>query len=187
MDDVLNSLMLEWFTFHQSQIDPFKKINYKQIIQNPPNEIFNLRKNEYFSSLDQFRNSEKGKNLKPNQIIVDWLINEGENFRHIALTARPLNTIPVLSEWLFKYFGNWIRMFAFVPSHRECENIVKYDEKKAEFLQWLDKADFFIDDNWDNVRMAKEIGVRSFLYPQSWNGGEMTIQEILTEISNSKE
>jgi len=183
VDDVLNDLMYSWFKECWRVYDPNSNLNYHDLIQNPPHEILEITLNEYKLSLDNYRNSEKGRNLKPNEQIINWLRKDGAKFRHIALTARPKQTIPFLAEWIFHHFGDWIRTLSFVPSYRENEKLPVYDKTKTDFLNWLNKADYFIDDSEENINEAKKIGITSFLFPQPWNNGKLTVKQILKNIS----
>lgn len=183
VDDVLNGLMYSWFQEHRDLYNPSSTLKYQDLTQNPPHEILGITINEYLSSLDNFRNSEKGRNLKPSQQILDWFKRDGAKFRHIILTARSKQTVPGLAEWVFHYFGDWIRTLSFIPANRQGEKLPIYDKCKADFLKWLGKADYFIDDSAENVKAAEEIGSTSFLFPQPWNNGQLTVEQILEKIS----
>lgn len=184
VDDVLNDLIYSWFKEYRRVYDPNSNLSYHDLIQNPPHEILGITLNEYKLSLDNYRNSEKGRNLKPNEQIINWLRKDGAKFRHIALTARPKQTIPFLAEWIFHHFGDWIRTLSFIPSYREDEKLPVYDKTKTDFIIWLGKADYFIDDSEENIKAAEEIGITSFLFPQPWNDGKLTVEKILKKISN---
>lgn len=184
VDDVLNDLMYSWFKEYRRVYDPNSNLSYHDLIQNPSHEILGITLNEYKLSLDNYRNSEKGRNLKPNQQIINWLRKDVAKFRHIALTARPKQTIPFLAEWIFHHFGDWIRTLSFIPSYREDEKLPVYDKTKIDFIIWLGKADYFIDDSVENIKTAEEIGITSFLFPQPWNNGKLTVKQILEKISN---
>lgn len=184
VDDVLNDLMYSWFKEYQRVYDPNSNLSYDDLIQNPPHEILGITLNEYKLSLDNYRNSEKGRNLKPNEQIINWLRKNGPKFRHIAITARPKQTIPFLAEWIFLHFGDWIRTLSFIPSYREDEKLPVYDKTKTDFIIWLGKVDYFIDDSEENIKAAEKIGITSFLFPQPWNDGKLTVKKILKKISN---
>lgn len=184
VDDVLNDLMYSWFKEYQRVYDPNSNLSYHDLTQNPPHEILGITLNEYKLSLDNYRNSEKGRNLKPNEQIINWLRKDGAKFRHIALTARPKQTIPFLAEWIFHHFGDWIRTLSFIPSYREDEKLPVYDKTKTDFIIWLGKVDYFIDDSEENIKVAEKIGITSFLFPQPWNDGKPTVKKILKKISN---
>jgi len=184
VDDVLNDLMYSWFKECRRIYIHNSRLNYHGLIQNPPHEILGITLDEYKLSLDNHRNSEKGRNLKPNQQIINWLRKNGAKFRHIALTARPKQTIPFLAEWVFRHFGDWIRTLSFIPSYRKDEKLPVYDKTKTDFIIWLGKADYFIDDSVENIKTAEEIGITSFLFPQPWNNGKLTVKQILEKISS---
>ena len=183
VDDVLNDLTYSWFQEYRNVRQPNSTLKYQDLTQNPPHKILGITINEYLSSLDNFRNSEKGRNLKPNQQILDWLRKNGAKFRHIALTMRSRQTISSLAEWIFHHFGDWIHTFSFIPANREGEKLPVYDKCKTDFLMWLGKVNYFIDDSAKNVEDAKEIGITAFLFPQPWNNSPLSVKQILEEIS----
>src|ERR1019366_3687492 len=82
----------------------------------------------------------------PNGGILDWFRCHGARHRHMALTARPLDSVPYLSEWLFHHFGNYLRFFGVVPARLE-NGVPRYDTNKEDFLRWFGKADVLIDDS----------------------------------------
>jgi FMN phosphatase YigB (HAD superfamily) len=181
IDDVLNDLMRCWF----EDLEPGtrQKIKFEDLTCNPPYENLGISKNAFLNSLDNFRVSEKGRNLAPNPRILEWFRSDGSRFRHLALTARPRRSMPFLAEWVFRHFGHWIRTVSFVPSFREGEDLPVYDVSKSEFLGWLQRADFYIDDIPENVKAAEMMGIKGFEYPQPWNKGMLTADEILCRLS----
>jgi hypothetical protein len=185
VDDVLNDLMLSWLDNYKKEENRNTGIKYEDIVQNPPHEILGITQREYLTSLDNFRNSDKGINLTPNLQILKWFKKDGTKFRHIALTSRPKNTVSVLAAWLFRYFGDWIRTLSFIPSFREGEQSAIFDKSKTDFLKWLGKVDFFIDDSIENIKSAEMSGIKTFLYPQPWNNSPLTAEQILGEISKN--
>ena len=187
IDDVLNDLLKCWFEdFNQSTATKKKKMAYKDLSQNPPYAVLGITRHAFLASLDKFRISKKGRNLTPNPQILEWLRQYGSGFRHMALTSRPRKSMPMISEWLFRHFGDWIRTVSFVPSFREVEKLPVYDGSKAEFLKWFKKADFFIDDMTENVNAAKLLGIEAFEYPQPWNGTPLTVEEMFYNLSKFK-
>lgn len=187
IDDVLNDLLKCWFEdFNQSTATKKKKMAYKDLSQNPPYAVLGITRHAFLASLDKFRISKKGRNLTPNPQILEWLRQYGSGFRHMALTSRPRKSMPMISEWLFRHFGDWIRTVSFVPSFRKMENLPVYDGSKSEFLKWFKKADFFIDDTAENVKAAELLGIKAFEYPQPWNGSPLTAEEIFYNLSKFK-
>ena len=184
IDDVLNDLLKCWFEDFNGSAG--MKLGYEDLSKNPPYALLGLPKQAYLASLDAFRMSEHGRNLTPNPQILEWLRTYGSRFRHMALTARPRQSMPILSEWLFRHFGDWIRTVSFVPSFRKGENLPEYDLSKAAFLNWFEKADFFIDDMPENIEAAESTGIEAFEYPQPWNKSPFTVEEILNSLSQSK-
>ncbi|MBE3144182.1 MAG: hypothetical protein IMZ61_09705 [Planctomycetes bacterium] len=182
VDDVLNDLMRSWFEQEWLPAHPDCKMSYSDITQNPPHSVLGISKSEYLASLDVFRLSDKARSMKPNPDVVAWLRQTGDRFRHLALTARPLDTVPPLAEWSFHHFGAYMRTFSVVQIRQEA-HIPHYEQSKKEFLQWLNKADILIDDNQDNVESANSIGIKGILYPQPWNTCKLTVIDTLTLLS----
>lgn len=181
IDDVLNDLMREWLLWFSDREKI--KTNYEQITENPPNKILGITEKDYLNSLDEFRLSERYQKMKPLREVYSWFEREGNRFRHIALTATPLRCAPTTALWVLKNFGKWIRTFHFIPSKREGETLPLYDSDKAQFLEWLQKADFFIDDNEENVNLAKKIGVNAIIWKRPWNSSIHSWHETLKIIS----
>ena len=184
VDDVLNDLMLSWFEQEWLPAHPACKVSFKEITENPPFNILGITRSEYLLSLDSFRKSDKARSMKPNQEIMGWLRQSADRYRHLALTARPLDTVPPVAEWLFRFFGGYIRTFSVVPI-RQDPTLPRIDENKRDFLFWLNKVDVFVDDNEDNVQAACSIGVMGILYPQRWNSSTLTVAETLDSVSRA--
>ncbi|MEW6087954.1 MAG: hypothetical protein AB1498_06570 [bacterium] len=180
VDDVLNDLMRCWFEQSWLLAHPECKLKYENLKENPPHKILGVSLKEYLASLDKFRISAKARKMRPVREVLDWFIKNGGSYRHMILTSRPLRTIPDLSNWVFYFFGPWIRGFYFVPSEREGENIVKYDRDKYDYLKWFGKADIFIDDSPDNIQSAEKLGIKVILMPRPWNKSRLTINKTLS-------
>jgi FMN phosphatase YigB (HAD superfamily) len=182
VDDVLNNLMFDWF--HQKWLieNPDCLCRYEDLEENPPYEILGVSLKEYLCSLDEFRQSEMA-NLHPNQEVVRWFEENGLRYRHVVVTATPIHTAELSALWVMHHFGRWIRSFNFVPSAREGQNIIQYDNTKQDFLHWMGKADIFIDDNISNVDAAQAIGIKSYLVSRPWNKGK-TLVDILKLLTN---
>lgn len=180
VDDVLNDLMYNWLAWFRERVKI--DISYSLIKENPPHRILSISLKDYLQSLDEFRLSEHYQKMQPVKEIAEWFENHGYKFRHIALTATPLSTAPATAQWVLKNFGKWIRTFHFIPSKREGVNIPEYDKDKADFIFWLCKIDYFIDDNPENVRKAENLGIRALLWRRPWNNANMSWIETLNEI-----
>lgn len=181
IDDVLNELMHIWFT-HVWLVDhPDCEVSYCDISENPPDRVLGCSRPEYLSSLDAFRASEQARAMTPNSSVLRWLQNSGASYRHIALTARPLESAPYAAEWLFRHFGNYMRTFAVVPT-RFADGVPLYDRDKVDYLSWLRKVDVLVDDSEENVRGAEQLGIRGVLYPQPWNHCSRNIEETLQSL-----
>ena len=182
VDDVLNDLMYQWFSFCWLPQNPGCRIAYTELIGNPPDEALGISRATYLRSLDAFRKTDHALNMKPNPEVLEWMREHGDNFRHVALTARPLETAPDVAHWVMRHFGPWIRSFGIVPS-RIPSDLPIYDRSKGDFLRWLRCGDLLIDDSPENVRQAQELGMKSLLYPQPWNGSPHTVSTLLKELS----
>ena len=182
VDDVLNDLMHRWLEDYKAHNPLLSSLKYKHLVKNPPHDILDISLDDYLISLDQFRLDNKKANLVPNQQILSWFHQFGKDFRHLALTARPKDTVSILSQWVFEHFGNWIRTVSFIPSSRKGRDLITYDKSKADFLIWLGKADYFIDDSPENIQLASSMGINSLLFPQPWNGFLIPVEEILEKL-----
>ena len=186
IDDVLNELMRTWFSRAWITEHPDNKLSYCEISENPPDRILGISRAEYLDSLDRFRVSSDARDMPPNPLVLEWLSKFGNEYRHIALTARPLDSAPPAAEWLFRHFGSYMRTFAVVPA-RVASGVPVYDSDKSDYLSWIVKADILVDDSEQNIRGAECLGIRGILYPQPWNRASQPPGEILRSISQPAE
>jgi hypothetical protein len=182
VDDVLNALMRDWFDGEWKPRHPGCRQTYTDLTRNPPHDVLGVTRNEYLDSLDQFRLSAAAREMAPNPEVMEWFRRYGVEFRHIALTARPLDTAPAAAEWVMRHFGDYIRVFGVVPC-RSAPATPFYDASKSEFLEWWGRGDVLVDDSTDNIESAERIGVCGVLFPQPWNRGRSTrpALDVLTE------
>jgi len=183
VDDVLNDLMYQWFTFGWLPENPGCEISYKELSGNPPDESLGISRETYLASLDAFRMTERAINMEPNAEVLRWMRSHGRRFRHIALTARPLETAPDVAYWVMRHVGAWIRSFGVVPTRAAADAPV-YDRTKGDFLKWLRCGNIFVDDSAENVRQAQELGLKTLLYPQPWNTSLLTVNILLKELTD---
>lgn len=179
VDDVLNDLMQMWFEQKWVKDKSECRLRYEKLTENPPHRLLGVHLNGYLSSLDEYRLSSLYQQMVPAKEVVGWFVKNGDNFRHIALTAVPLVAASASAQWVFKHFGRWIRTFHFVPSKREGEKIPEYDVDKGAFLKWLRQVNVLVDDSPANIRAAESIGIKGILWPRPWNESKLTIQETL--------
>jgi hypothetical protein len=184
LDDVLNHLTAAWLENAWRIEHPDATISYAQLRSNPPLAELGTTQTEYLASLDRFRVSEAAQKLPPNPFILKWFEQNGGQFRHHVLTARPVKSAGAGAAWTFNHFGGWIRNFHFVPSPRPGESLPNYESSKAQMLARLGPVDFFVDDSPQNVSDAAKLGIEAFVFPQPWNHGDMTVAEILETIAN---
>lgn len=183
VDDVLNDLMKNWLEICWLKKHKNCSLTYNDITENPPNELLGVMLKDYLESLDKFRISKEADNMNPVSVVKSWFEKNGSFYRHIALTARPVDSVSYASEWVFRHFGKWIRGFLFVPACREGQNMPNYDKNKKEYIKWLGKGDLLIDDNPKNINDAEEIGLNGILFPRPWNKSKhFSIEEALNSI-----
>jgi len=167
VDDVLNNLMQQWYVNGWLQEHPNCALHYSDLTSNPPHRVLDVNLEEYLASMDAFRRTQAGIELSPNNEILQWFVEYGHQFRHIALTARPLDSAPDVAAWVMRYFGTWVRCFGVVPT-RTGQAIPIYDSSKGEFLSWLGKGDVMVDDTPENLTKAEQLGLQVFAWPQPW-------------------
>ena len=179
IDDVLNELMRFWFNKKWLIEYPKCSLKYDEIKENLPHKLLGVSKEKYLTSLDEFRLSMQYRNMQPVLEVKKWFLQNGEFFRHIAITAVPIHAAYVSAEWVLRHFGIWIRTFHFVPSVRKGLRMPQYDKSKKDFLRWFGKVGIFIDDNEANIQDCINLGIKSILFPQPWNRSKLTISETL--------
>lgn len=184
VDDVLNDLMRVWFEEKWIIQRPKSPLRYVELAENPPHNLLGISKEEYLSSLDEFRLSIQYRKMQPVSEVKNWFLRYGRCFRHIAVTAVPVQIAHLSAEWTLRHFGCWIRTFHFVPSVRRGYSFIRYDKTKKDFLQWLNKVDMFVDDNEINVRAAKKTGIKGILFPRPWNASKLSVKETLEMIND---
>jgi 5'(3')-deoxyribonucleotidase len=183
VDDILNDLMRAWLTQKWLPAHPDCKVRFEQIIRNPPEEIIGGTKEEYQRSLDDFRLSRAYLDLPPDAQVLEWFTLYGDQARHLALTSVPVKAAHISAEWVIRNFGKWIRSFNFIPSPRTGEVNPEYDRNKADYLQWLNKADILIEDSPENIRQAEEKGIKGILVAQPWNKSSLPFKDALVQIN----
>lgn len=182
VDDVLNDLMYQWFRYGWLMEHPACPISYEGLTSNPPHLVLGVERAEYLQSMDRFRRTQHAANMSPNPEVFAWFRSDGHRFRHIALTARPLETAGEVAQWVMGHFGPWIRCFGVVPS-RAAEDVPVYSQTKGEFLAWIGCGDVLIDDSRDNIIQARSLGLRAFQPAQPWNDSTLTIAAVLHQLS----
>jgi hypothetical protein len=185
VDDVLNALTYDWFHQEWLPSHPECRLDYAGLIQNPPHRLLGVDEITYLRSLDQYRLSLHARAARPVPEVLAWFRSHGAGCSHIALTARPLATIPPLAAWLFEHFGLWIRAFGFVPSARPDCAAPAYHAGKADWLKWISVGDILVDDNPQNLEQAAALGLKTILIPQPWNKGGGTLPETLNSLAQA--
>jgi hypothetical protein len=179
IDDVLNDCTKIWLEHCWLPAHPDCRLRYGNLTQNPPHRLMGVSKTHYLDSLDTFRLSSEADQMVPNDRVMEWFKRHGTRYRHIALTARPRQTISPSMVWMLRHCSEWFQTFCFVPAERPGEPPGHPDQSKREFLSWLGKADYFIDDSAVNIDEARTLGIHAFLVAQPWNSSHMTLMDIL--------
>ncbi len=182
LDDVLNPLTEAWFHHVWLPEHLACSVAYAALQHNPPLAELAVTRDDYLTSLDRFRLSPAGLDLAPNPTVAQWFKRHGPAFHHHVLTARPLNSVPQASAWVFRHFGPWIRHFHFIPSERADAPLPTYDVTKADCLRRLGRVDYFIDDSLDNIRAAAQAGICSLAFPQPWNDPTVPLETLLEQL-----
>lgn len=182
VDDVLNDLMLQWFSHEWLAEHPDCPISFEGLTCNPPHPLLGVDRDAYLESMDRFRLTERALNLIPNPEVLAWFREHGHRFRHLALTSRPLETAPDVAHWVMRHFGAWIRCFGVVPSRPES-GVPVYDHSKGDFLAWSKLGDVLIDDSNDNILQAASLGLRTLQPAQPWNNSSLSIEEVLQQLT----
>jgi hypothetical protein len=179
IDDVLNDSTRTWLEQWWLPAHQGCTLRYEGMTENPPHTLLGVTREEYLESLDQFRLSPQAGAMMPDARLMAWFRKSGSLFRHIALTARPRKMVCPAFDWVLRHFGEWFQTFSFVPAGRPGEAPGHPDFDKDGFLSWLGKADYFIDDNSENVKAARDLGIKAFLVSRPWNSGSLTLGDIL--------
>jgi phosphoglycolate phosphatase-like HAD superfamily hydrolase len=174
VDDVLNDLMRVWLETYWLPSHAECRVLYGDLRSNPPNGVLGSTRKEYLQSLDQFRRA-RFSDLEPGPEALEWFRRRGERYRHMALTAVPLEFASLSAAWVLRHFGRWIRSFHVVPSKRAGQTAPAYDGTKQEFLYWLGKPVILVDDNAAYVETARAAGFDAVLMPRPWNGSAAPI------------
>jgi len=185
IDDVLNDSTRTWLENCWRQAHPECTLKIDDLTENPPHRLLGIPKEEYLASLDAFRLSPQARAMVPDAHLIAWFRDNGSRFRHIALTARSRKTVSPAIDWMVLHFGEWFQTFSFVPAERRGEAPGHPDHDKAGFLSWLGKADYFIDDNHENIKAARFLGIEAFLVSRPWNKGGLALRDIVeNELKN---
>lgn len=185
VDDVLNDLMWAWLSSYNNRFNT--NYAYDDIRRNPPHELLGISKEEYLADLDWFR-ATNYQYLDPDPHVYHWFMENGHNANHVALTSTPRRSAPISAQWVMNHFGNWIRTFSFVPSHRasDGDEVLDYHVSKGAYTQdVLRDAVAFVDDKPENFIHVWNGGqVYSVWTP--WNRSGLKIVDILNSLTSIK-
>jgi hypothetical protein len=183
VDDVLNDFMHDWLELGWRPRHPACHVTYGELRANPPHQVLGVSLSEFLGSLDDFRHT-RFSELAPVPEALDWFRQHGDSYRHIALTAIPLDSAPLSAAWVMRHFGRWIRSFHLVPSARAHSDAPVYDRTKQDFLSWFEKATVLVDDHPGNINAARSLGIRATVMPRPWNGAPGTVASAFTELGS---
>ncbi len=183
MDDVLNDLIWAWFHEEWLPSHPDCRLQYRDLLENPPHRILGIESGEFVNMIDAYRESDKAAKLTPSPQILDWLASYGALCLHAVVTARPIGSLPQMSHWLFRHFGGYVRALGVVPV-RLKPGEPAYHNTKGEFRSWFGKIDVLVDDSEENLRSAEASGVRGILFPQPWNSNRGTVSDTLRLVTD---
>lgn len=173
VDDVLNDLMREWFEQVFLVEHPRSSLRYEDIRENPPHRVLGISRETYLESLDAFRAAHQ-TDLAPVPEVLAWFEEQGDGFRHIAVTATPLANAHRSAAWVMQHWGRWIRVFALLPSERPGRADPRYDVSKADLIKRMGGADIVIDDSPANLEAVWSGQMKGVLYPRPWNDATCT-------------
>lgn len=182
VDDILNDLMYQWFHHGWLAEHPECALDFSELSANPPHAVLGVERGVYLDSMDRFRRTQRGSRMTPNAEVLAWFRERGHLCRHVALTARPLESAPDVAWWVMHHFGAWIRCFGVVPT-RAAEGTPVYDRSKSEFLAWLGTGDVLVDDATENVRDAELLGLRTLQPAQPWNNSTLLMRSVLQQLT----
>ncbi len=183
IDDVLNDLTAAWFKNWWLPGHSDCRLAYEDLVENPPHQVLGIAKEDYLASIDEFRGLHE-PDLSPNVEILDWMHEEGRNYRHFVLTARPVGFVPGQAHWVFRHFRGFVCGYGIVPS-RPLEVQALYPSTKAEYLLWMGVGDIFVDDNKANITAVQKLGLAAILYPQPWNGSTKSTRQVIDAIERA--
>lgn len=184
VDDVLNDFTRVWFETVWRPRHPECRLSYEDLRSNPPHEQLGITRDEYLSSLDEFRHSRYLTDLQPLPEALSWFEKNGARHRHIALTAAPLRCAPVSAAWTLRHFGRWIRGFHVVPSSRQDESIPEYDQSKRDFISRSEDISLLVEDHPANINAAADLGIQVVLMPRPWNSAARSISAVFRDLEN---
>lgn len=183
LDDTLNELMRAWLGWHDLQTATAGgRVAFWALSENPPHRVLGLSLEAYLASLDAFRVSPAARALRPPSAVRTWFASHGHAFEHHVISARPVGTVPAAAAWVFTHFGLWIRHFHVAPARRVHQRLPDAGRKKSEIIASLGGADFYVDDNAEELRRAQAVVRTCLLVSQPWNTGGKTLTEILAAL-----
>ncbi len=178
-DDVLCELMRSWFVDAFRPAHPDSTASFEDIADNPPLTSLGMTRQDYLGSLDAFRASPAFVDMPPAPDVLDWFERNGDNYRHVVVTATTLASAADAAAWTFRHFGRWVRGFHLLPALRDGDDLPAHDADKGSILARLDGVAVLVDDSPKNIAAAEAVGVPGVLVPQPWNDAPGTLTDAL--------
>lgn len=181
VDNVLNNLIEEWLIYYKYvNLGKYDHIKFNQLLHYNLYNSLNITEKEFIESLDYFTINYY-KTLKPNKVILNWFTLYGHLTHNIVLTAFPLRYIEISAQWVLKYYGQWIRSYAFTPLEIREDTII-YDKTKSDYINRMGNIDIFIEDSEKNILNSQ--ATNNLILKRPWNNSEMDEIRLLKEINN---
>ena len=127
---------------------------------NPPHAEIGASLDEYLASLDDFAARGIWRTWRHLEEAVAWFEQHGDRYRHIALTAVPLEFASISAAWTLRHFGDGSVGFTSYRPIAPGETIPRYDATKGDFLTRSGNVSAFVDDHAGNVEAAAALGIQ---------------------------
>jgi len=185
VDDVLNDLQLRWLELAWAPAHPGCGLAYSDLVENPPDRLLGVSRDEYLASLDAFRHTPGYAEQAPKPEVLSWFERHGAAARHVALSAVPLHAAHISAEWVLRHYGRWMRTFSFLPSPRADDPAAGGPRDKACWLTEHAAAGLLIDDSENNVREARAEGLQAEMFPRPWNAdAARPVEDLLAQVAS---
>jgi hypothetical protein len=181
-DDVLNDLMKVWLEQCWKPFHPECSVKYQDLTENPPHRVLGINLQDYLSSLDGFRLSERAANLTPIAEVLAWFKKYGAMHDHMVLSAIPAATAAPAASWTFHHFGSWVQSFH-VVSARDNDHSSPHRIDKLAYLRWLGIGGILVEDSQSISESARLEGWRAVTIPRPWNSAPGAIGDALVELT----
>jgi len=184
VDDVLSELVREWIRFKQPAV------KYEDIVCELPDLRWGYAgtQAEFLAELDDVKQNHHHE-FRPCAAVLDWFRTTGHLAEHVAITSAPRFLMPVMSEWVFRMYGEWIYTVHCMPSKRPNVEDHPYfiGNSKGRFLRdhyFNQRPVLLIDDLSHNIQSAHDHGIPCVTFPQPWNGSKESVGAALERVTH---